>query len=106
MKFRRRYTLPLLLATLACLGWVGGGGPGALFAQSVREKPIEVFFSPRGGCTEAVVREITKARQSIAVQAYSFTSAPIAKAIVEAHRRGVKVTTILDKSKKSERYSE
>jgi phosphatidylserine/phosphatidylglycerophosphate/cardiolipin synthase-like enzyme len=39
------------------------------------------------------------------VQAYSFTSAPIAKALVDAHKRGVKVEMILDKSQRSEKYS-
>jgi phosphatidylserine/phosphatidylglycerophosphate/cardiolipin synthase-like enzyme len=34
------------------------------------------------------------------VQAYSFTSAPIAKALVEAHQRGVRVEVLLDKSRK------
>ncbi len=32
------------------------------------------------------------------VQAYSFTSVPIAQALVDAHRRGVSVEVILDKS--------
>jgi hypothetical protein len=40
---------------------------------------VEVFFSPGGGCTDAVVREIAGARSEILVQAYSFTSAPIAR---------------------------
>ena len=39
------------------------------------------------------------------VQAYSFTSAPIAKALVEAHRRGVKVEVVLDRSQRTEKYS-
>jgi phosphatidylserine/phosphatidylglycerophosphate/cardiolipin synthase-like enzyme len=39
------------------------------------------------------------------VQAYSFTSAPIAKALVDAHKRGVKVQVILDKSQRTEKYS-
>jgi phosphatidylserine/phosphatidylglycerophosphate/cardiolipin synthase-like enzyme len=68
--------------------------------------PIEVYFSPKGGCTEAVVRELGAAQQSVLVQAYSFTSAPIAKALVEAHKRGVKVEVILDKSQRTEKYSE
>jgi len=42
----------------------------------------------------------------VLVQAYSFTSAPIARALVEAHRRGVKVQVILDKSQRTEKYSE
>jgi phosphatidylserine/phosphatidylglycerophosphate/cardiolipin synthase-like enzyme len=37
-------------------------------------------------------------------QAYSFTSAPIAKALVKAHERGVKVEAILDKSQKTDQY--
>lgn len=66
---------------------------------------IEVYFSPNGGCTEAVINALSSARQTIRVQAYSFTSAPIAEALVNAHRRGVKVQVILDDSQRSERYS-
>jgi len=66
---------------------------------------VQVFFSPRGGCTEAVVNAITQAKSEILVQAYSFTSAPIAKALVEAHKRGVRVQIVLDRSQRKERYS-
>ena len=65
----------------------------------------ETFFSPRGGCTQAVVHELRSARQSILVQAYSFTSAPIAGALVEAARRGVLVEVVLDKSNRTGKYS-
>ncbi len=65
----------------------------------------EVYFSPKGGCTEAIVREISKAKETILVQAYSFTSAPIAGSLVEANRRGVRVTAVLDKSNRAEKYS-
>jgi phosphatidylserine/phosphatidylglycerophosphate/cardiolipin synthase-like enzyme len=67
---------------------------------------IEVHFSPKGGCTEAVVRELDAAKATVLVQAYSFTSAPIAKALVNAHKRGVKIEVILDKSQRTEKYSE
>jgi phosphatidylserine/phosphatidylglycerophosphate/cardiolipin synthase-like enzyme len=65
----------------------------------------EVYFSPKGGCTEAIVRELDRATNTILVQAYSFTSTNIARALVQAHRRGVKVSAILDKSQKKERYT-
>lgn len=65
----------------------------------------EVYFSPKGGATEAVVAEIGKAQKEILVQAYSFTSTPIAKALLEAHKRGVKVEAVLDKSQQPERYT-
>jgi len=66
---------------------------------------VEVFFSPNGGCTEAIVTELGKAKKTIYVQAYSFTSAPIAGALVDAHKRGVHVEVILDKSQRTEKYS-
>jgi phosphatidylserine/phosphatidylglycerophosphate/cardiolipin synthase-like enzyme len=72
-----------------------------------QEKPptLEVYFSPHGGCTDAIIRELNKANNTILVQAYSFTSAPIAKALLNAHKRGVKVEVILDKSQSTEKYS-
>jgi phosphatidylserine/phosphatidylglycerophosphate/cardiolipin synthase-like enzyme len=65
----------------------------------------EVYFSPHGGCTESIIRELNNAKSTILVQAYSFTSAPIAKALLNAHKRGIKVEVILDKSQKTQKYS-
>ncbi len=78
--------------------------PGALAAPEAQQD-IACYFSPKGGCTEAVVAEISRAQQTILVQAYSFTSAPIAKALVEAQQRGVQITVILDKSNLTGQYS-
>lgn len=66
---------------------------------------IHLYFSPRGGGTEAIVSSLNGAQKSVLVMAYSFTSAPIAKALVEAHKRGVDVRVVLDKSQKSEKYT-
>jgi len=77
-----------------------------LLASNVVASDIQVFFSPNGGCTEAVVANVGKAKLTILVQAYSFTSAPIAKALVDAEKRGVKVQVILDKSQRTEKYSD
>jgi phosphatidylserine/phosphatidylglycerophosphate/cardiolipin synthase-like enzyme len=65
----------------------------------------QVYFSPMGGCTDAIVQEISQAKQEILVQAYSFTSKDIAKALVAAHKSGVRTVIILDKSNQSKRYS-
>ena len=67
--------------------------------------PIEIHFSPKGGVTDAVVEEIGRAQQTIFVQAYSFTSRPIAEALLRAHQRGVVVHVILDRSQRTEKYS-
>ena len=64
-----------------------------------------VCFSPNGGCTKAIVNQISNAKSEILIQAYSFTSAPIAKALVNAHKKGIHVEIILDKSNKSAKYS-
>jgi Phosphatidylserine/phosphatidylglycerophosphate/cardiolipin synthases and related enzymes len=66
---------------------------------------IEVGFSPAGGITQMIVDELNSSKKSIEVQAYSFTSAPIAKALADAHKRGVYVRVILDKSQSNGRYS-
>jgi phosphatidylserine/phosphatidylglycerophosphate/cardiolipin synthase-like enzyme len=65
----------------------------------------EIYFSPHGGCTQAIVSQIRIAKSQILVQAYSFTSAPIASALRDAHHRGVHVEVILDKSQKKEKYT-
>ena len=46
-----------------------------------------------------------KAKKSLLIQAYSFTSVPIAKAMIDAKKRGVDVKVILDKSQFLQKYS-
>jgi phosphatidylserine/phosphatidylglycerophosphate/cardiolipin synthase-like enzyme len=67
---------------------------------------VTTHFSPKGGCTDAVVREIKHARREILMQAYSFTSKPIAQALIDAKSRGVHVDILLDKSNEQETYTE
>jgi phosphatidylserine/phosphatidylglycerophosphate/cardiolipin synthase-like enzyme len=66
----------------------------------------EVCFTPGGNCTDLIINTISKAKESIFVQAYSFTSVPIAKALIDAKKRGVAVNVILDKSQsRKNKYS-
>ena len=68
--------------------------------------PYDVCFTPGGNCTQLIVNKINAATESIFVQAYSFTSAPIAKALVNASKRRVVVNVILDKTQiKNNQYS-
>jgi phosphatidylserine/phosphatidylglycerophosphate/cardiolipin synthase-like enzyme len=82
-------------------------GPAARAVDVAADRlpPIEVYFSPHSGSTTAIVQEIDRARSEILVQAYSFTSAAIANALLKAHRRGIRVEVILDKSQKKQKYS-
>jgi phosphatidylserine/phosphatidylglycerophosphate/cardiolipin synthase-like enzyme len=83
--------------------------PAATPAGQVRARAtqdgVSAYFSPHGGCTEAVVEQIAQARKTLRVQAYYLTSAPIAKAIADARGRGVDVTVLLDKSQQTAKYS-
>jgi phosphatidylserine/phosphatidylglycerophosphate/cardiolipin synthase-like enzyme len=63
---------------------------------------LSVHFSPKGGCTETIVRHVRRARQEVLVQAYSFTSRPIAEALVDAKTRGLNVDILLDRSHEQE----
>jgi hypothetical protein len=54
---------------------------GGLMAADQPAPQIAVYFSPHGGCTDAIVRELDASKESVLVQAYSFMSAPIAKGI-------------------------
>lgn len=54
------------------------------------------WFSPRGGATAAIVHEFDAAKDSIWVLAYTFTSRPIADALIRAKNRGVEIVVILD----------
>ena len=69
------------------------------------EPAWQVYFSPTHGATKAVVDALAAAKATVLVQAYSFTSAPIAKALVEAHARGVDVQVILDRKETGSKYS-
>ena len=51
------------------------------------------------------MKALGEAKTSIVLQACSFTSAPIAKALVDAKKRGVRVEAILDKSNRTDKYS-
>lgn len=61
------------------------------------EVTAEVAFSPKGESLELIVHVIEGAKESILVAAYSFTSKPIAQALLAAHKRGVRVLVVADK---------
>ncbi len=81
-------------------------------APNVKEKPFApgatymLCFVPDGpSCEKLLVSAINRTQKTLLVQAYSFTSQPIARAVMEAHNRGIDVRVILDKSQTSERYT-
>lgn len=57
---------------------------------------LQTCFVPGGNCTGLITDAIFAARHEILVQAYAFTSWPIARALAAARARGVDVRAILD----------
>ncbi len=96
-----RYSIPVVLVLYFAFQFL----PSIQAHQFKATGTVDVYFSPKGGAAEAVIREIDHAAKEILVQAYSFTSAPIAKALVNAHKRGVRIEIILDKSQRTSKYS-
>ncbi len=80
----------------------------ALSAQAAEFRAtgtVDVYFSPDGGTTNAIVREINSAGSEILIQAYSFTSKPIADALLDALKRRVRIEIVLDRSQRTAKYS-
>jgi phosphatidylserine/phosphatidylglycerophosphate/cardiolipin synthase-like enzyme len=67
---------------------------------------VEVYFSPNGYCQKAILREIEAAQVTIDVAMYSFTSEPIAEALVDAMDQGVAIRVLLDKQQAGGKYSQ
>lgn len=57
---------------------------------------LEVAFSPRGGAQDLVLKVIQSSRKSIRLMGYSMTSAPVVGALIDAKKRNVYVTVVVD----------
>lgn len=73
--------------------------------QNLSREVLGVYFSPKGGCAEQVIYWIERANSSIHIMIYSFTLDSIGNAILDAHKRGVEVQIVFEKSQISQ-YSE
>jgi len=96
------------------LSFAGGCVVGALMQLALHQNScIELtensakalFTSPKQfreigfvECEKYIVDLINKTRSSIYVQSYHWTSMPMAKALIEAKKRGVQILVLLDKS--------
>lgn len=67
---------------------------------------IHACFTPPQNCLRQITEEILHAKKSVLVQAYSFSSEPIAKALVAAKKKGVDIKIILDKRQRKLYYSQ
>lgn len=66
---------------------------------------ISAGFTDSDSAEPLVIKAIQVAQKQILLAAYSFTSKPIAEELLRAHKRGVQVFVVVDKSQASERYT-
>ena len=59
---------------------------------------ITALFSPNGGIEQQILASITRAVDTIEMAAYAFTNQNIAQSLVDAIKRGIKVSLVMDKS--------
>lgn len=98
---------PLTIVLFVCIFLMGVTPAHAFWdnKSDVGKATIEVAFSPNMGATDLVVKAMGEGKKTIRVAAYSFTSKPIAQALLEAHKRGVDVKVVVDKSQGKAKYT-
>lgn len=80
-------------------------GIGTWHSFYTETEKINVCFTPPAGCESLIAQEITKANNSIYVQAYGLTSNAIIHQLKAAKNRGVKVYILLDGGNLSDNHS-
>lgn len=112
MKQQLRFSTALL-AAIALTGTLGTANAFAWSATKVIAKvvaevknsnsttvpatgTVEVAFSPDEGAENLVLKVINSAHSSIHMLSYSFTSAPVTQALLDAKHRGVDVKLVAD----------
>ena len=61
-----------------------------------RSGSVQVYFGPEDKPLDAMIEQINRARRTLDVMAFVFSSQDAAEAMLRAHKRGVKVRVLLD----------
>lgn len=65
--------------------------------QAASPPVLEAVFSPWDDVEGRLLQLLAGARKTVRVQAFLFTSRPLARALIAAHRRGVNVAVLADR---------
>ena len=107
---KNRKQSPIILAAFLVGGIFGCEAASYHYAEQAAlasaNAVIQVRFSPGGHCTQFVKEAISRAQKTILVQAYAFTSLPIADALIQAHQRGIDVRILVDRSQLASKYTQ
>ncbi|MBM3254648.1 MAG: phospholipase D family protein, partial [Candidatus Omnitrophica bacterium] len=89
--------IPLLFLTHSC-------APLQKTPISLQPNQVKVFFSPQGNCLQEIISQIDKAKSSIYIAMYYFTSREIAQALVRAKQRGIDIRVCLNTPEQNSEY--
>jgi phosphatidylserine/phosphatidylglycerophosphate/cardiolipin synthase-like enzyme len=103
---KRHLIIPLALCGYLAIMSIQGCTNLARPATGTSSNSVNVYFSPKGGATAAIVKEIDGAKYEVLILADSFTSKPIVQAVVNARKRGVNIQVVMDRSQRGEKYPE
>lgn len=95
--YKKTIAAMLLLLTSVVAGAEWGLAPGATDKAEVPAR-VRVAFTPEDDVDAQIIEAIRGARRQILVQAFSFTHSGIAHALMDAHRKGVEVKLIADRT--------
>jgi len=88
----------MMRGRLVCaLLFVIAGGAQALEPTLPATGTVQYGFAPQDRVDLMIIDAINGARKQVLVQAFSFTHRGIARALIDAHRRGVEVALIADR---------
>ena len=96
----------LLLGAISCITVFScSSKPSGAKTLQIENAYVSVYFSPNGGASDAIIREIENAHSFIDIAMYAFTSRPIGQAVIDAYKRGVKVRLVMDVKEANTRFS-
>lgn len=75
-------------------------------SASVASTTVEIAFAPTDNVENRIVAALNSADTSIQVAMFTFTSAPLAQALIAAHQRGVAVEVLLDGTADGSQFSQ
>ena len=67
---------------------------------------INAYFAPKNNIEDIIIGRINKAKKSVHFMAFSFTSGPIAEAMIKKHKNGVKVEGIFERRGSGSEHSQ
>jgi phosphatidylserine/phosphatidylglycerophosphate/cardiolipin synthase-like enzyme len=96
---RSRFYVQGLVALTALLAFSGAWAREmpAPEAATTPNASVRAMFTPGDDIAGEIVQAIRQARKQVLVQAFSFTHDEIARALIEAHKRGIEVKLIADR---------